>query len=189
MIASFIVMFNFPSIAYDVKKGTALSYNWPNHLFSFCSWWMFYGLCEVICPLYYYAKKTLFLSNDGRCVNKTGKNPVRLLTLIWHKVVTIPFMSLLLFLELLLVTGALLFCCMFISSCNNWQSLVLWNSNIVVMCTRSCCYNGSCCRMAPEVIACDQDPTATYDQRVSCGICVWLHLLWILVVPRVTSGL
>jgi len=24
--------------------------------------------------------------------------------------------------------------------------------------------------MAPEVIACDQDPTATYDQRVSCVI-------------------
>ena len=48
-----------------------------------------------------------------------------------------------------------------------------------------------CYRMAPEVIACDQDPTATYDQRVSIAFVIYSNLCDVLSSfcnNRVTSG-
>ena len=33
-------------------------------------------------------------------------------------------------------------------------------------------------RMAPEVIACDENPDATYDNRVSCSTALSLNVLY-----------
>jgi len=34
---------------------------------------------------------------------------------------------------------------------------------------------GCCCRMAPEVIACDENPDATYDHKVDTDLDYILH--------------
>jgi len=45
-----------------------------------------------------------------------------------------------------------------------------------------------CCvhRMAPEVIACDEDPDATYDNRVSVVLCIVLYVT-LCIVFNVTA--